>query len=102
MDIYRLIRGKADRIHTVILANTDTEILNRNTKTTLISSMEKPDMGITIPFPIINEIFRGMKLKTVMSTGMVSNAGKTRLMAFLIAYVALVLHHKVFVIFYEA
>ena len=101
MDIYRLIRGKADRIHTVILANTDTEILNRNTKTTLISSMEKPDMGITIPFPIINEIFRGMKLKTVMSTGMVSNAGKTRLMAFLIAYVALVLHHKVFVMLNE-
>ena len=32
MDIYRLIRAKADRIHTVILTNEEAEILNSNIK----------------------------------------------------------------------
>ena len=101
MDIYRLIRGKADRIHTVILTNSECEVLNKNTKVTLQNHMKKPDMGLRIPFPILNEVFRGMKRKTLMASGMVTNAGKTRLMTFIIAYVALVLHQKVFVLLNE-
>ena len=101
MDIYRLIRGKADRIHTVILTNSECEVLNKNTKVTLQNHMKKPEMGLRIPFPILNEVFRGMKRKTLMASGMVTNAGKTRLMTFIIAYVALVLHQKVFVLLNE-
>ena len=39
MDIYRLIRSKADRIHTVILTNEESEVLNSNIKTTLLHCM---------------------------------------------------------------
>lgn len=100
-DIYRLVRGKADKIHTVILGSTETEVLNKNTKQTLLEHMAKPDMGIRMPFPILNEVFRGMKLKTLMASGMVSNAGKTRFMILIIAYIALVLGHKVYVMINE-
>lgn len=101
MDIYRLIRSKADRIHTVILSNSETEILNSNTKNTLLHCMEKPDMGVRIPFPIMNDIFRGFKLKSVMAVGMLSNAGKSRFMTKLFAYIALVLKEKVFIMLNE-
>lgn len=96
LDIYRLIRSKADRIHTVILTNEEAEVLNSNIKTTLLHCMEMPDMGITIPFPIMNDIVRGFKRKSVMAVGMLSNAGKTRYMIKLIAYITLVLKEKVF------
>lgn len=100
-DIYRLIRGKADRIHTVILTNEEAQILNSDIKKTLRECMKKPDLGIKIPFPIMNDIFRGLKLKSTMAVGMLSNAGKSRLMTKLIAYITLVLHERVFVMLNE-
>lgn len=101
MDIYRLIRSKADRIHTVILTNAEAEILNTNIKKTLLKCMETPDLGLQMPFQIQNDLFRGMKKKSVMAVGMLSNAGKSRYMTKLIAYITLVLKEKVFVLLNE-
>ena len=101
MDIYRLIRSKADRIHTVILTNEESEILNSNIKTTLLHCMETPDLGLQLPFAVMNDITRGMKKKSVMAVGMLSNAGKSRFMTKLIGYVTLVLKEKVFVLLNE-
>ena len=100
-DIYRLVRGKADKIHTVILGSSETEVLNKNTKQTLLEHMAKPSMGLRMPFDILSDVFRGMKLKTLMASGMVSNAGKTRFMTLIIAYVALVMKQKVYVMINE-
>lgn len=101
MDIYRLIRSKADRIHTIILTNEEAEILNSNIKATLLHCMETPDLGLQLPFPIMNDITRGMKKKSVMAVGMLSNAGKSRYMTKLIAYITLVLKEKVLVLLNE-
>lgn len=101
MDIYRLIRSKADRIHTVILTNNESEILNSNIKSTLLHCMETPDLGLQLPFTNMNDITRGMKKKSVMAVGMLSNAGKSRYMTKLIAYITLVLKEKVFVLLNE-
>lgn len=100
-DIYRLVRGKADKIHTVILGSTETEVLNKDTKKTLLDHLARPSMGLQMPFPILNSVFRGMKTKTLMAGGMVSNAGKTRFMVKLIAYIALVMRQKVYVMVNE-
>jgi hypothetical protein len=100
-DIYRLIRGKADRIHTVILTNQEAEILNSHIKQSLIACMEKPDLGVSLPFPILNDIFRGCKLGSTMAIGMLSNAGKSRFMTKIIAYLTLVKHERVFVMLNE-
>ena len=101
MDIYRLIRAKADRIHTVILTNEEAEILNSNVKTTILRCMETPDLGIPIPFSIMNDATRGLKQKSCMAVGMLSNAGKTRYMIKIIAYITLVLKEKVLVLLNE-
>lgn len=95
MDIYRLIRSKVDRINTVIMTNAESEILNTNISEVINSCLEAPDMGLRIPYPILNDIFRGMKPETLFTVGMLSNDGKTRFMFKLIAYIALVLKEKV-------
>lgn len=100
-DIYRAIRTKADRIQTVILTNEESELLNTNIKKTLLHCMETPDLGLQLPFPTMNDMTRGMKKKSVMAVGMLSNAGKSRYMTKLIAYVTLVLKEKVFVLLNE-
>lgn len=100
-DIYRMIRSKADRINTVILTNTDGEILNSNIQSTINSCLESPDMGLTIPYPILNDLFRGFKTKSMMCVGMLSNAGKSRFMFKLISYIALVKKEKVLVLLNE-
>ncbi len=101
LDIYRLIRGKADRIHTVILTNEATEILNSKMTDTVNGCLETPDMGLRMPYPMMNDMFRGVKNKTIMCVGMLSNAGKSRFMFKTIAYLALVLKEKVCVLLNE-
>ena len=49
----------------------------------------------------MNELFRGFKLGTMMCTGMLSNAGKSRFMFKLIAYIALVKKQNVVVLLNE-
>lgn len=100
-DIYRLIRGKADRIHTVILTNEEAEAVDNEIQSMLIECMEKPDMGILTPFPIFNEMFRGLKLKSTMAIGMLSNSGKTRFLTKIVAYITLVLKQKVLLLLNE-
>jgi replicative DNA helicase len=100
-DIYRLIRGKVDRIHTVILTNSESEILNSKISELVDNCMALPDMGLQMPFMTLNDLFRGMKRKSMMSVGMLSNAGKSRFMTKLIAYSTLVLKEKVLVLLNE-
>lgn len=100
-DVYRLIRAKADRIHTVILTNQEAEILNDGIVNMINAALDKPDMGVSLPFPIMSSLFRGCKLGTVTAVGMLSNAGKTRFMTNIIAHVALVKKQRVFVMLNE-
>lgn len=100
-DIYRLIRGQADHIHTVILTHQEAVILNNNMTQLVTECLDTPDMGIPMPFPILSDIFRGIKLKTMFCTGMLSNAGKSRFMFRLLAWVALVHKQKVCVLLNE-
>lgn len=101
VDIYRLVRSKVDRIHTVILTNNEAEILNEKVIEMINNCLEKPDMGLTIPYPILNDLFRGLRTKNMIAVGMLSNAGKSRFMFKIIAYLALVLKQKVMVLLNE-
>jgi len=101
LDIYKLIRSKADKIHTVILTNNEAKVLNEGMSNIITDCLEVPDMGVTFPFPILNDLFRGIRTKTMMSIAMLSNFGKSRLMFKAIAYLALVQKQKVFVMLNE-
>ncbi len=100
-DIYRLIRGQADRIHTIILTNQEAVVLNSDMQKLVTNCLETPDMGIQMPFPLLSDLFRGIKLKTMFCTGMLSNAGKSRFMFRLLACLALVHKQKVCVLLNE-
>ena len=100
-DIYRLIRGQADRIHTIILTNQEAIVLNSDMQKLVTDCLETPDMGLPLPFPILSDLFRGIKKKTMFCTGMLSNAGKSRFMFRIIAYLALVERQKVCVLLNE-
>lgn len=101
IDIYRLIRGKADRIHTVILNDNTIEILNENLTNVIVGCLEKPDLGLMIPYPILNDLFRGLRTKNMIAMAMLSNAGKSRFMFKLIAHIALIQKQKVTVLLNE-
>jgi len=93
-DIYKMIRAKADKIHTVILANEESIVLNENVEQTINGFIFKPQMGLEIPWRQINEMFRGCRLGKVVFSGYLSNEGKTRNLMKLLAYIALVKNEK--------
>lgn len=100
-DIFRLVRGMADRVNTVIQANSQVEIVEDGIQSMLIDCMQAPDMGISTPFPLFNKMFRGLKLSSTMGIGMLSNSGKSRFMTKIIAYITLILGQKVLLLLNE-
>lgn len=100
-DIYKMIRGQADKINTVIMGDSDIDVLNSKVNDMIDSCLDTPDQGFTIPFPILNEVFMGMQKKTIMAVAAMSNAGKSRLMIKLVAYATLVLKKKTLVLLNE-
>lgn len=93
-DIYKMIRAKADKIHTVILANEESIILNEKTNETINGFIIKPQAGLQLPWELTNEMFRGCRLGKVVFSGYLSNEGKTRNLMKLIAYITLVKNEK--------
>jgi len=100
-DIYRLIRSKADKIYTIIDGEEESSIVNEEMVDMVNSLLISPDIGLPYPFPIINEIFKGMMEKSFLCVGMPSNEGKTRFLIMLVAYISLVLKQKTFVMLNE-
>lgn len=93
-DIYKMIRAKADKINTIISANDESAILNDKTQESLTKYLIKPQMGLEICWPAINEMFRGARLGKALFCGMLSNEGKTRNMMKLIAFITLIKNEK--------
>lgn len=93
-DIYRIIRTKADKINTVINAGEEAVELTSNTTSHIKKYLSQPDMGLEMPWTILNEMFRGCRLGKVVFNGFLSNAGKSRNLMLLAAYIALVKNEK--------
>lgn len=93
-DIYRIIRTKADKINTVINAGEEAVELTSDTTSHVKKYLVQPDMGLSMPWPILNEMFRGCRLGKVVFNGFLSNAGKSRNLMLLAAYITLVKNEK--------
>ena len=93
-DIYRVIRSQADKINTVISAGEDSVLLNSGVESQVESFLSKPDLGIPLPWAILNKMFRGCRLGKVIFNGFLSNEGKSRNMMLLIAYIVLAMDEK--------
>lgn len=94
-DIYRIIRIRADKIHTVINSGDEAVDLTQNNKNLIKKHLKKPAFGLPFPWAMYNEYFLGMRECKVIFEGMLSNAGKTRKLMLLAAYIALIQHQKI-------
>lgn len=100
-EVYKIVRSKIDRIRTVIMKDNDVHILNENMTNMIVGCLENPDMGLPLPYNLLSDMIRGIRLRQAMCVGMLSNAGKSRFMFTIITYIALVLKQKVFVLLNE-
>lgn len=93
-DIYKIIRSKADKINTVISASEESVILTDKAEKQIEAFLIAPEMGLPMPWRLLNEMFRGCRLGKVIFNGFLSNEGKSRNMMLLIAYITLALDEK--------
>ncbi len=92
-----------DEVKSAIVQVNDTEKFKRSILNVgLTSFLERGDNNLTnglpLPFPILTEIFKGIRKGETMAFAMPSNAGKSRFTIDLAAHVALVHKKKVLVI----
>lgn len=99
--IYKFMRGRADKIQTKIMGDSEIEVLNSHVSQMVDNCLDVPDMGFPIPFKLLNDTFMGMQKKTIMALAAMSNQGKSRLMILLVAYATLVLHKRTLVLLNE-
>ena len=91
-DIYRVIRAKADKIHTVINAGEEAVELTKGNADQIKRYLKKPNFGLPYPWPMYNEFFLGMREGKTHFEGFISNGGKSRKLIALAADVTLVQH----------
>lgn len=97
-DIYKIIRSGADKVSTEILSDEDTIAMNNNNVDFVKKWMLKPQMGLEIPFKLLNEMFRGLRLGKMFALAFLSNEGKTRLAVLLASFIAFCKKEKVYFI----
>lgn len=97
-DIYRIVRSGADKVSTVILSDQESIAVNKGNQELIKKYLLRPQMGLEIPFKILNELFRGFRLGKIMALGFLSNEGKTRLAILMAAFIAFVKGEKVYLL----
>lgn len=100
-DIIKIAKQDLDNISTVILSDDKVVDISCNAKEHLLQCVSKPDIGLMTPYPIYNEVIRGLRTESFLVTGMLSNEGKTRFLAKLSAHTAFVCKEKVLVMLNE-
>lgn len=95
-DIYRIIRSKADKIHTIINAGEEAVELTESNTDQINRYLSKPIFGLPFPWYLYNEFFLGMRETKILFEGFLSNEGKTRKLMMLAAYISLVQNEKFF------
>ena len=94
--VYKTIRAGADKINTIILCNKDSAVINSGISETVQNYLISPQMGLTTPWHMFNEMFRGCRLGKVVFDGLLSNEGKTRKLMLLAAYITMIKNERFF------
>lgn len=93
--ILRILINEISRTYTRLKNNEDMQDLVEDCKDYVLDKLDKPQMGLEFPYPIMSEIFSGIRKKQFMAWGMLSNAGKSRFLMKIIAHIAFVCNKKV-------
>lgn len=100
-DVYKMLRSKLDSIHTVILSNEDIINIADGMSDAILKCVDIPDVGISMPYKILSDSFKGIMKSIMLVMGMLSNDGKTRFLAKMAAYIAFFHKEKVLVMLNE-
>ena len=73
-------------------------ILNTGVTEFLVKGDNSLTGGLRLPFPILNQVFKGVRKGETMAFAMPSNSGKSRLTTYMAAYIAFIHKKKVLVI----
>lgn len=92
-----------EEVESAVVQVNDTEkfkraILNQNLTSFLQLGENNLTNGLPLPFPILTQVFKGIRKGETMAFAMPSNAGKSRFTIDIAAHTALVHHKKVLII----
>ena len=73
-------------------------VLSNNITSFLLSGDNSLTSGLELPFPILSDVFKGIRKGETMAYAMPSNAGKSRFTIDLAAYIAFIHNKKVLII----
>ncbi len=73
-------------------------ILSRNITNFLLAGDNSLTTGLELPFPILSEVFKGIRKGETMAYAMPSNSGKSRFTINIATYLAFIHHKKVLII----
>lgn len=93
-DVYRKIRSIVDKVHTSVTADVEILDIADNASGMIESFIDVPAMGTPTFLPTYNELFLGFRKESMMAFGLQSNHGKTRFLAKVAAYNALIEKEK--------
>lgn len=100
----QIIKGmeyQINTIGTIIGGVEDSIILGKDMPQKIAKWKETPDVGMPIPFPIINNLLRGLRGKKFNLFGMHSGCGKSRTTSKLACYLAIKLDFPVLILVNE-
>lgn len=86
------------KIYTKLANGEEVRSLTSGCEEYIDAKLETPEQGLDLPFPIMTQIFQGVRLGQFWAWGMLSNAGKSRFLIRIIANLAFVQGIKVLII----
>lgn len=93
--ILRILINRISKIYTNLKNTEDMQDLVENCTDYILEKLDRPQMGLEFPYPILSEVFSGIRKNQFMAWGMLSNAGKSRFLMKIIAHIAFVHDKKV-------
>ena len=80
------------------LSSMNESVINQGETKFLLTGNNNLTTGVDLPFPIMTQVFKGLRKGETMSFAMPSNSGKSRFVCYLIAYLVFVQKRKVLLI----
>ena len=97
-EILIVINQSMNKVYTTLANVEEMRDLSVNTKDYILDKLQYPVQGLPYAFPIMTQVFQGIRLGQFVAWGMLSNAGKSRFLMRLISNLALVHNQKVLII----
>lgn len=88
-DVYKIMTDMVSKVYTKITKGNKNDDLAEGMTKMVNSYLTKPQIGKSMPWPILSNLFRGMLPQRVFCLGLLSNKGKTRWLISLVAWLAI-------------